>query len=383
MVAAVRRGQSMRSTAKAFEVPLSTVQHWCQRASGNRLDRVNWSDLSSAPRKRQRTSKAIEHRILKVRKYLQHKSILGEFGAAAIQRELHKRGLEKTPCVRTIGRVLARHGVLDARRRIRRPPPPKGWYLPDVAARTAELDSFDTIEGLAIQGGPHLTILTGISLHGGLIAAWPERIISAKFTLNALLRHWHEFGRPTYAQFDNDNRFTGPRQHPNAIGRVIRLCLSLGVIPVFAVPNETGFQATIESFNGRWQSKVWSRFHHDNLKGLKDRSRNYVVAARQRHAARMEAAPLRSAIPPKWKLDLQTPPQGKIVFLRRTNDKGRVSILGNSFLVQSSWVHRLVRAEVHLSENHINFYALRRREPQDQPLINQVPYTMPNRVFEE
>jgi hypothetical protein len=119
-----------------------------------------------------------------------------------------------------------------------------------VADGDCKLDCFDTIEGLAIRGGPQLTILTGISLHGGLATVWPERRVGAAFVVQALQQHWGQVGRPGYAQFDNDSRFTGPRQYPDAIGRVIRLCLSLNVIPVFAIPNETGFQASIESFNG-------------------------------------------------------------------------------------------------------------------------------------
>jgi len=373
----------MRSVAEEFAVPVSTVQHWVTRAQGRRLDRVDWDDRSSAPKRTRRTKASIERRVLAARKRLKQRSALGEYGAPAIHCELQQQGVQPLPGVRTIGRILQRHGVLDGRKRVRRPPPPKGWYLPDVAVGECELDSFDTIEGLAIRGGPHLTILTGISLHGGLPAVWPERRVSAKFVVQALLEHWAEMGLPAYAQFDNDNRFTGPRQHPDAIGRVVRMCLNLKVTPVLVVPNETGFQASIESLNGRWQAKVWHRFEHQNFRGLKQRSHKYIAASRQRHAARIEAAPPRQAVPKGWHLDLQATPRGKIVFLRRTNDKGRVPILGHSFLVDPYWVHRLVRAELDLDQNHIRFYALRRREPHDQPLLNQVHYQLPNKLFRE
>lgn len=373
----------MRSVAELFGVPVSTVQHWVTRAGGKRLDRVNWEDRSCAPKRTRRTKASIERRVLAVRKRLKQRSVLGEYGAPAIHRELRQEGVQPLPAERTIGRILQRHGVLDGRKRVRRPPPPKGWYLPDVAAGECELDSFDTIEGLAIRGGPHLTILTGISLHGGLPVVWAEPRVTAKFVLEALLEHWREVGLPAYAQFDNDNRFTGPRQHPDAIGRVVRMCLSLEITPVFVVPNETGFQASIESLNSRWQSKVWCRFEHRNLRGLKQRSDKYVAASRHRHAVRIEAAPPRQAILKRWRLNLQAALHGKIVYLRRTNDKGRIPILGHSFLVDPYWVHRLVRAEVNLDQNHIRFYALRRREPDDQPLLNQVHYKLPNKPFRE
>jgi len=373
----------MRSVARALAVPLSTVQHWVARAQGKRLDRVEWQGRPCAPKRTRRTSPSIERRVLATRKRLKERSALGEYGAPAIHRQLERQGVQPPPSVRTIGRILERRGAFDGRKRVRRPPPPKGWYLPNVAAAQCELDSFDTIEGLAIRGGPHLTILTGISLHGGLPAVWAERRVTAQCVLEALLEHWRQVGLPGYAQFDNDNRFTGPRQHPDAIGRVVRMCLNLEVTPVFVVPNETGFQASIESLNSRWQAKVWCRFEHRNLRGLKLPSDKYIAASRQRHAARIEAGPPRQAIPQRWRLNLQAAPHGNIVYLRRTNDKGRIPILGHSFLVDPYWVHRLVRAEVNLDENHIRFYALRRREPDDQPLLNEVHYKLPNKLFRE
>ena len=383
MVAAVRRGASQRAVAERFGVALCTVQRWVERAMGKRLDRVDWSSRSQAPKSTGRTDPAIEQQVLTIRRWLKDKSPLGEYGATAIQEEMQVRGIDAPPSIRTIGRILERRGALDARKRTRRLPPPRGWYLPGLATEDVELDSFDTIEGLAIRGGPHLTILTGISLHGGLMAAWPARSVSAKTTLDALLEHWREVGLPAYAQFDNDNRFTGPRQYRDAIGRVIRVCLNLKVTPVFAVPTEHGFQAAIESFNGRWQAKVWSRFEHRSLRGLKSRSARYIAAARQRSAARIESAPPRRPFPKRWKLDLQKQPRGTIIYLRRTNDKGRVSILGHSFDIDRHWLHRLVRAEVDLTANQIRFLALRRRQPTDQPLLKEVPYFLPRKLFKE
>jgi len=359
------------------------VQRWVERAQGRRLDRVDWNGRPPTPKHTRRTDPTIEQRVLTIRRWLKDHSVLGEYGAAAIRREMEARGLHACPSIRTIGRILERRGVLDGRKRRRRPAPPPSWYLPDVAAGKVELDSFDTIEGLAIRGGPHLAVFTGVSLHGGLVAAWPARSVSAKSTLDALLEHWREVGLPAYAQFDNDNRFTGPRQHADAVGRVIRMCLSLDVTPVFVVPTEHGFQAAIESLNGRWQAKVWSRFEHRSLRGLKTRSTKYIAAARSRAAARIESAPSRRPFPKRWRLNLQKHPQGKIIYIRRTNDKGRVNLLGHTFTVDRHWLHRLVRAEVDLNANQLCFFALRRREPTDQPLLNEVPYTLPQKRFKE
>ncbi len=383
MVAAVRRGRSLRSVARKFHVSLSTVQSWVERARGRRLDRVDWSDRPPIPHRIQRTATATEDLVLTLRHELKLHSDLGEYGAQAIYRELLARQHPAAPSVRTIGRILERRGALDGRRRVRRPPPPRGWYLPPVAQGRAELDSFDSIEGLVIQDGPQIEVLTVISLHGGLAEAWPATAVTARSAAATLMAHWRQVGLPTYAQFDNDTIFQGPHQHPDVISRVMRTCLSLGVIPVFAPPREQGFQAAIESFNGRWQAKVWARFHHASLASLRDRSARYITALRRRAAVRIEAAPARRSFPPDWEPELQRHPRGTIIFVRRTSEQGAVYLLGRTFPVTPGWPHRLVHAEVDLEAQHIRFYALRRRQPDHQPLLSTVPYVLPRRRFEE
>ncbi|MFQ5668648.1 MAG: hypothetical protein ACE5I7_19770 [Candidatus Binatia bacterium] len=75
--------------------------------------------------------------------------------------------------------------------------------------------------------------------------------MSAKLTVDLVQAHWHAVGVPAYAQFDDDTIFQGAHEHRDSISRVMRLCLSLGIVPVFAPPREPGFQAAIENFNGR------------------------------------------------------------------------------------------------------------------------------------
>jgi len=380
MVKAVRQGVSQRQVAREFRVSLATVQKWVVRAGGQRLDRVDF--LGGKPGRAEpvnKTAKWREDVILAIRCELKERSALGEFGAPAIRREMQRRRLKEIASERTIGRILQRRGALDGRRRIRRPAPPRGWYLPDLASHHAELDSFDIVEGLVIQGGLSVEVLNGISLHGGLVASWPLAAITAQIVMESMVSHWRAFGRPHYAQFDNDPVFHGPHIHPDTFGRVTRLCLSLEVTPVFTPPRETGFQAGIESYNGRWQAKVWNRFHFDSRKALSTQSDKFVTANRRRHAARQDAAAERRPFPDDWTLDLRELPVGKIIYLRRTDDQGRVSLLGHTFPVDPHWPHRLVRAEVHLDLHCIRFYALRRRQPDYQPLLAERQHKLPHR----
>lgn len=383
MVAAVRRGQSLRAAARAFRVSVPTVKRWVARAKGQRLDRASFSDLSSAPRKvANRVPAEIEQLVLQLRQQLKEQSDLGEFGALAIRAELRRRRTRRLPSLRTIGRILERNGALDYRRRVRRRPPPPGWHLPEVADGLAELDAFDFVEGLLIRGGIEVEVCNVVSLHGHLVGSFPAAPYSTQSALAAMLKHWRRVGLPDYAQFDNDTRFAGPHHHRDVISKVIRVCLSLGVTPVFAPPREHGLQNGIESYNGLWQAKVWARFTHQSLAGLQQQSARYVTASRRRQAARGDSAPERRQFPRRWRRDDQAKAKGQIIYIRRSNESGQVVVLGRPYEVSSTWCHRLVRCEVDIDRKEIRFYGLRRSDWRTQPLLRRAAYELPGRYVE-
>src|SRR5262249_57099248 len=113
-----------------------------------------------------RTDATIEDLVLTLRRELAESSDLGACGAQAIHQALLDRRLETVPSIRTIGRILERRGALDGHKRVRRPPPPRGWYLPEVAGGGAELGSFDVVEGLVIKDGPQVEAFNGIASPG-------------------------------------------------------------------------------------------------------------------------------------------------------------------------------------------------------------------------
>jgi hypothetical protein len=278
----------------------------------------------------------VEQRVLQLRQELRD-SILGEYGAEAIQQALEIETGAHAASRAGINRVLARHGLQDGVRRSRRPAPPRGWYLPALAAGQCELDSFDLIEDLKIEDGPLTSILTGTSLHGGLVDAWPLSEATAKLVLPRLQERWEREGLPQYAQFDNGTQFQGAHQWPDSIGRISRLCLALGVIPVFAPPREPGFQNA--------------------------------------------SAPARRPYPRRFALNLNAKPSGTMIFLRRADESNRVHLLGRSFQMPKHWKHRLTRCEVDLQDNAIRFFALRRKDPGSQPLLVTIAYHRKHQPF--
>lgn len=369
----------MHAVAQQFHVAVSTVWYWVEHARTKGLQRTSFSN-DKPGRAWNRTAASMERRILALRGELRENSDLGEYGARAIRVALEEAG-EPAPSPATINRILARNGALDQVRRVRRPAPPRGWYLPDVAAGRSELDSFDWIEELKIAEGPLIQVLTGTSLWAGEVNAWPELRLATDPVLSRLCERWKELGLPDCAQFDNDTVFQGAHQFPDTIGRVSRLCLALGVVPVFAPPREPGFQNGVESFNGLWQAKVWQRHHFRDFTELLAINARYIAAHRARSATRREQAPVRRPFPKGFQFNPHIALRGKIIFVRRTDDAGRAHLMGRRFDVTPLWSRRLVRCEVDLDAGHIRFHGLRRREPADQPLLQVIHYHRPNKRF--
>jgi hypothetical protein len=306
----------------------------------------------------------VERRIVALRRWLRQHDPLGYVGPQAIREHLLAQAGD-APSARTIARILRRRGALPQKRH-RHPPPPPGWYLPKVAAGLAELDQLDVVEGLQLRRQGSVEVLNAISLWGKLALAEPSaRGWRVDTILAALRSHWQRWGRPDYLQMDNDTRFAGSPRAVRRLGRLIRFCLAEGVVPVFAPPRETGFQAAIERFNGLWQAKVWQRFRHRDLRQLRSRSRAFLAAHRARQ---VREAPLRRGTP--------NAVAHHVVFLRRTDARGRIWVLGAHLTIAPHWSHRLVRATLNVSTQSLLCHALHRRHPSHQPLLKAIRFSL-------
>ena len=81
-------------------------------------------------------------------------------------------------------------------------------------------------------------------------------------------------------------------------------------------------------------------------------------------------------LPKRWQRDDAKPPQGKMIYLRRTDGSGRVRFLEREFVVSEHWINRLVRVEVDLDEGKLHFFALRRSEWKSQRLLKTIKFSL-------
>jgi hypothetical protein len=200
--------------------------------------------------------------------------------------------------------------------------------------------------------------------------------MTSENTVQGILEHWKSVGIPEYAQFDNGAVFHCPN-NPDSIGNVSKLCLSLGVIPIFVPPHEFGFQAAIESYNGRWERAVWNRFTFKNIKEIQTQSNLYVNAVKEKIETKRETMPTRQIIDKKWKFDEKINKNGTMIFIRRTDEHGYAKVMGHLWELDESWTHKLIRATIDLKNNIITFHKLRRKEPHNHLYIGYAEYRLP------
>jgi transposase-like protein len=378
----IRRGLSVRQVALRFGVASSTVMFWVKRVGKQRLDRIRWSDHSGHRTASNRVTESVEQCVLDLRKELKEQSVLGEFGADAIRQEMKCRKCNKIPARTTINRILQRNGMLDGKHRKRFTPPPKGWYLPNNEEQNAEWDQFDYIEECYLKGGQVVHILNGISLYRGTVYSKPVERMTSENTVQNIIEHWRNVGVPEYAQFDNGTVFHGPN-NPDSIGNVSKLCLSLGVIPIFVPPHEFGFQAAIESYNGRWERAVWKRFNFKNIKDIQTQSDRYVNTVNEKKETTRELDYSRKIINKNWNFNNKITEKGTIIFIRRTDNKGRAKIMGHLWELDEKWTLRLIRATVDLKNHLIHFHKLTKKEPYNHQYIGYAQYQLPKRKYQK
>lgn len=115
-----------------------------------------------------------------------------------------------------------------------------------------------------LQGGERLHFFHLVD-----VACWyPHGIVTCDKTtdtaLNFLVECWRTVGLPKIAQFDNEMTFTGGRW-AHRLGRVVRLCLALGIqvwfIP-FYTPERNGY---VERFHGECDQFFWSRKRFETI----------------------------------------------------------------------------------------------------------------------
>jgi transposase InsO family protein len=329
---------------------------WLQRSQEG--DEEWFRDRPSGPNNpANRSPKEIEDLVQFARLHLYNRE---QFcGSQAIRWYLEEEDVRPLPSLSTIGRILRRRDLTHKRTGRYRP---KGVPYPaPEASRPNGVHQADFIGPRFIRTARatrRFYVLNAVDLATGRCAI--ETMIAGKGgTEAAIWAIWRRLGLPRYCQVDNEMVFCGSPLYPHTLGPLARLCLPLGVEPVFIPPREPWRNGVVEKFNGYWDQQVWKNRRISSWSGL--RRENGALELRHNRdwrygklngktpleALAASGASLRfpetPTIPADWPL---RPESGKYHLIRFIRSDGHLDVFGEKFAVDPDLRYEYVWATV-------------------------------------
>jgi hypothetical protein len=217
------------------------------------------SDGSRAPHTSpQQIPAEVVHTVLTVRRALEAAQTpdtrYGLIGARAIQGRLMELQIQPVPALRTIQRILQKHGLthpLGAGQ-------PTAYYPWPVAWDVNVIQATDIITR-HVCGGQAIENFHTIDHYSHAVWMTQHAHGSSATARSHLLQTWARLGLPLLHQFDNEGAFCGGHTHPHILGQVVRLCLFCGVEPWFIPVYEAKRNYQIEGFHSLWHQGFWQR----------------------------------------------------------------------------------------------------------------------------
>lgn len=331
-----------------------------------RFDRLGWEGLWS----KSRSPHTVAHRygrrtrrlVIQARRRLERRKV-GLIGPRAIQTELRQtRLLRRSPSRATIKRILHEEGLIKAAR------PADEVYFPQPSAKPAYvLHEMDWTARFLTGGGKvfafHTLDLETRALH---------QTISADKSLASVARHaletWRVLGLPDGLQMDNDAAFCGGYKAPRVFGHFVRLCLYVGIEPIFIPPYEAERNGLIERTNGLWSQSFWRRQHFNSLAAVERASPQFE----QWYARQYEPPALHGLTPAQTQpaverlrltarqirvLPTQLPiTEGRLHFIRPVDVEGFLSLLNEDWKIDKRLAGQYVWATLVTHERQLKIY---------------------------
>lgn len=348
-----------------------------------RFDQWGWDGLKSQPfgphHWPQQYDQPTRRLVIEARQRLLRRTV-GLVGPRAIQDELRRaRLLRRVPSLSTIKRILREGGL------IKRSRPARQVYYPQPNARPGyALYAMDWTARYLTGGCKvyafHMLDLETRALH---------QTIGGDKSLVTVERHalaaWQVLGLPDGLQMDNDAAFCGGYKVPRVFGRFTRLCLYLGIEPIFIPPYEAARNGVVERVNGLWGQSFWQRQHFCSLAAVERASPEFAQWYWQEYAppslagappaqahGQAERLPLRArqvrAVPAALPITA-----GRLHFIRQVAAEGFLSLLNEDWKVGKRLAGQYVWATIVTHQRRLVMYHRRSADEQVR-LVKTVHY---------
>lgn len=206
-------------------------------------------------------SPKMENMILKARKELESQPY-SQYGPQAIYYFLSQKTVDVPP-VWTIARTLNRHHLTNKKKKTTQNFKGKEYPYEYILCQ-----QMDFVGPRYLSSKARFYFLSLICCDTHTAKAFVLDNQRSDDICKSLILYWQIVGIPDFLQVDNYLSFWGSLIHPNALGKVIRLCLSCGVIPVFIPIREPWRNGIIEHFNNTMQKAILKPKIYKDLKTL-------------------------------------------------------------------------------------------------------------------
>jgi len=253
-----RAGTPATEVAQRFHRSRSWVYKWVDYR-----DQHPWTRFRSALRAphhhpNQLSAKS-ERRIVRLRQLLmrhrQPRLRFASVGTRTLQKEWCRRYSEPPPSLSTMQRVLKHHQLTT-----QAPKPCRRAYRPHPLATYPNAVHATDIITRWITGGEVVQTFNTVDIYSNDAYSTSHASKTARASCEHLLQTWQQLGVPDVAQFDNESAFSGGN-HPWVLGKVVRLCLYLGIDVLFIPLREADYNSPVETFNHLWAQQFWGRHH--------------------------------------------------------------------------------------------------------------------------
>ena len=283
-------------------------------------------------------------------------------GALAVQWQLQKMGIEPLPNVWTINRILKRHGLVVKPAYMPRKTP----YPAILPQRPNRIHQLDLVGPRYLKGGQRFYGVHLIDAFSNATALEATPSKRATDIVEAVVAAWQRLGVPQVLQMDNELAFRGSNRYPRSFGLLIRLCFYLGVEPIFIPEAEPWRNGIVERFNDVYQKLFLRSQWFQSFEHLREELPRFETFHNTQH----RYAKLRQQTP--WSVHVSVPHlllpkqfvlhreglpwrDGRVSFVRLTDEQGSVRFFSERFLVDPSLVHEYVTGTIYTKPGLLKF----------------------------
>jgi putative transposase len=284
--------------------------------------------------------------------------------AQAIYYELRELHVSPLPSPRTIHRWLKRAGQIRERKSRKAP----NLTYPDLPCQAVnDVQELDFKGPFYLQDHAHkyyLMVLRDKLSKKTALRALANKSMDA--ILDFLVDAWQKMGCPKYLKMDNCLDFRGSNLYPRSPSKLVRVCLDLGIQPIFIPLREPWRNGVVENLNGLLDRFLFRTHTFETEKQLHQAVQRMETTINTTHrlpalegkTPQEFAVNARLRYPPArydWRMRNLRLLKGKVTFIRFVRKSGRITLTAkDKFLIGKEYKWQYVTANVDVAKQKLD-----------------------------